>query len=73
MIMYADMILLPMYLQDGRGFSSFDAGLLLLPGALVNAFMSPVTGRMYNRFGAKPLFITGLLFIVPSMWVVTEL
>lgn len=71
--MYADMILLPMYLQDGRGFSAFNAGLLLLPGALVNAFMSPVTGRMYDRFGAKPLFITGLLFIVPSMWVVTDL
>jgi len=73
MMMYADMILLPIYLQDGRGFTAFDAGLLLLPGALVNAFMSPVTGKMYDRFGAKPLFITGLIFIIPSMWVVTDL
>lgn len=73
MMMYADMILLPIYLQDGRGFTAFDAGLLLLPGALVNAFMSPVTGRMYDRFGAKPLFIIGLIFIIPSMWVVTDL
>lgn len=73
MMMYADMILLPMYLQKGRGFTAFDAGLLLLPGALVNAFMSPVTGKMYDRFGAKPIFITGLLFIIPSMWVVTDL
>lgn len=73
MMMYADMILLPIYLQDGRGFSPFDAGLLLLPGAIINAFMSPVTGRMYDRFGAKPLFIIGLIFIIPSMWVVTGL
>lgn len=73
MMMYADMILLPIYLQDGRGFTALDAGLLLLPGALVNAFMSPVTGKMYDRFGAKPLFIIGLIFIIPSMWVVTDL
>ncbi|MFJ7730748.1 DHA2 family efflux MFS transporter permease subunit [Lysinibacillus sp. NPDC097231] len=73
MMMYADMILLPIYLQNGRGFTALDAGLLLLPGALVNAFMSPITGKMYDRFGAKPLFIIGLIFIIPSMWVVTDL
>jgi EmrB/QacA subfamily drug resistance transporter len=73
MMMYADMILLPIYLQKGRGFTPFDAGLLLLPGALVNAFMSPVTGKLYDRFGAKPLFIIGLLFIIPAMWAVTDL
>ncbi|KTD84156.1 DHA2 family efflux MFS transporter permease subunit [Paenibacillus etheri] len=73
MMMYADMILLPIYLQNGRGFTAFDAGLLLLPGALVNAFMSPVTGKLYDRFGAKPLFMIGLLFIIPSMWAVTDL
>ncbi|MFJ7889041.1 DHA2 family efflux MFS transporter permease subunit [Lysinibacillus xylanilyticus] len=73
MMMYADMILLPIYLQNGRGFTALDAGLLLLPGALVNAFMSPITGKMYDRFGAKPLFIIGLIFVIPSMWVVTDL
>lgn len=73
MMLYADMILLPIYLQDGRGFTAFDAGLLLLPGALVNAFLSPVTGNLYDRFGAKPLFIVGLIFVIPSMWIVTDL
>ncbi|AMW98566.1 DHA2 family efflux MFS transporter permease subunit [Rummeliibacillus stabekisii] len=73
MMMYADMVLLPIYLQNGRGFTAFHAGLLLLPGAIVNAFMSPVTGKMYDKFGAKPLFIIGLIFIIPSMWVVTDL
>lgn len=73
MMMYADMTLLPIYLQDGRGFTAFDAGLLLLPGAIINAFLSPVTGRLFDRFGAKPLFIIGLLFIIPSMWVITDL
>lgn len=73
MIMYADLILLPIYLQDGRGFSAFEAGLLLLPGAVINAFLSPITGRMFDKYGAKPLFITGLIFIIISMWGVIDL
>ncbi|WP_166240087.1 DHA2 family efflux MFS transporter permease subunit [Paenibacillus turpanensis] len=73
MLLYADMILLPIYLQDGRGFTAFEAGLLLLPGAVINALLSPVTGKLYDRFGPKPLFLTGLFFIIPSMWAVTEL
>lgn len=73
MIMYADLILLPIYLQTGRGFTAFEAGLLLLPGAVINALLSPVTGKLYDRIGAKPLFIIGLLFMIPSMWAVTDL
>ncbi|KMY54384.1 MFS transporter [Bacillus sp. FJAT-27231] len=73
MIMYADLILLPIYLQNGRGFTAFEAGLLLLPGAIMNAFLSPVTGKMYDKYGAKPLFITGLLFVIVSMWGVIDL
>jgi EmrB/QacA subfamily drug resistance transporter len=73
MIMYADLILLPIYLQTGRGFTAFEAGLLLLPGAVINAILSPVTGKLYDKIGAKPLFIIGLLFMIPSMWAVTDL
>lgn len=72
-LMYADLILLPIYLQDGRGFTAFEAGLLLLPGALINASLSPITGKMYDRYGAKPLFIVGMTLIVLSMWAVIDL
>ncbi len=72
-IMYADLILLPMYLQDGRGFSALDAGLLLLPGAIINALLSPVTGKLFDKYGAKPLFIFGLVLVALSMWLVIDL
>lgn len=72
-LMYADLILLPMYLQDGRGFTAFEAGLLLLPGAIINAMLSPVTGKLFDKYGAKPLFIVGMSFIALSMWAVIDL
>jgi MFS transporter, DHA2 family, lincomycin resistance protein len=71
--MYADLILLPMYLQSGRGLTAFEAGLILLPGAIINAFLSPVTGKLFDRFGAKPLFITGLFLVGLSMFMVMDL
>lgn len=73
MIMYADLILLPIYLQNGRGFTAFESGLLLLPGAVINAFLSPITGKMFDKYGAKPLFITGLICIIISMSGVIDL
>ncbi|MGE7696492.1 DHA2 family efflux MFS transporter permease subunit [Lysinibacillus sp. NPDC094177] len=72
-VMYADLILLPIYLQNSRGFTALEAGLLLLPGAVINAFLSPVTGKMFDKYGAKPLFITGLVFIIISIWGVLDL
>lgn len=72
-LMYADLILLPMYLQDGRGFTALEAGLLLLPGAIMNAMLSPVTGKMFDRYGAKPLFIVGMVLITIAMWMVIDL
>lgn len=73
MVMYADMILLPIYLQTSRGFSVLDTGLLLLPGALINALLSPVSGRLLDKFGVKPIAIIGLLFTIPAIWGVTHL
>ncbi|RUS48265.1 DHA2 family efflux MFS transporter permease subunit [Cohnella sp. AR92] len=64
MVMYADMMLLPLYLQNTRGYSAIESGLLLLPGALVMGFLMPVTGRLFDRFGAKWLAVIGLLITI---------
>jgi EmrB/QacA subfamily drug resistance transporter len=58
--MFSGFLLLPIYVQTIRGISPMDAGLMLLPGALVNAFMSPVTGKLFDKFGGRILAITGL-------------
>lgn len=52
-IMYADMILLPLYLQNARGYTAMESGLLMLPGAILMGLLSPVSGKLYDRYGAK--------------------
>ncbi|MBP2001909.1 EmrB/QacA subfamily drug resistance transporter [Paenibacillus shirakamiensis] len=60
MAMFGAMLLLPIYLQNIRGFSPLDSGLLLLPGALLMGIMSPISGIIFDRIGARPLAIVGL-------------
>lgn len=56
-------LLMPMYMQDARGYSAFISGLLLLPGALITGVMSLVTGKLFDKYGAKWLAIIGFLII----------
>ncbi|MFB5760699.1 DHA2 family efflux MFS transporter permease subunit [Paenibacillus medicaginis] len=64
MVMYADMMLLPLYLQNALGYTALESGLLMLPGALVMGFLMPVTGKLFDRFGAKWLSIIGLVITI---------
>ncbi|WP_373604965.1 DHA2 family efflux MFS transporter permease subunit [Bacillus sp. AFS017336] len=66
MVMYADMMLLPLYLQNIRGYTPVESGLLLLPGALVMGFLMPVTGRLFDRVGAKWLAIFGMIITIAT-------
>lgn len=67
MITFATMIgtetLLPLYTQNLREISAFHSGLMLLPGAIVMGVMSPITGKIFDKVGAKYLGITGFLIL----------
>lgn len=61
MAMLGAMILLPIYLQNIRGFTPLQSGLLLLPGAILMGIMTPIAGALFDRIGARPLAIVGLI------------
>lgn len=52
-------ILLPMYLQNVRGLTSLQTGLLLMPGGLMMGLLGPQVGKLYDRFGAPRLVVPG--------------
>ncbi|WP_010650407.1 DHA2 family efflux MFS transporter permease subunit [Oceanobacillus massiliensis] len=58
--------LIPLYMQNMRDFTAFEAGLTLLPGALITGLMSPITGRIFDKFGARKLVMVGLAIITVS-------
>src|SRR5262249_20699544 len=52
--LFGALFLLPIFLQSLRGLSPVQAGLWLLPSALVTAFVLPIGGILVDRLGAKP-------------------
>ncbi|GGJ88287.1 MFS transporter [Lentibacillus kapialis] len=67
MIVFMAMIgaatVLPILMQDYLGFSALESGLALMPGAAIMGVMSPITGRLFDKFGAKYLAIIGLTIV----------
>jgi EmrB/QacA subfamily drug resistance transporter len=52
----------PQYLQDVRGHSAIVSGLMILPVTVPMVFVSPFSGRLIGRFGARRLMTTGMVF-----------
>ncbi|MBO1581890.1 MDR family MFS transporter [Bacillus sp. XF8] len=67
MAMFASEIVMPMYLQGPLGYTAKVAGLLLLPGALLNGLMSPVMGTLFDKYGPRKLIIPGTIMLVGVM------
>lgn len=64
----AGAVLLPIYLQNVLGTSAFTAGLAVLPGGLVLGALGRPVGRLYDRYGARPLVIPGSIAMAVSLW-----
>ena len=50
MALFSAMLLMPIYVQTVRGISPLHSGLLMLPGALLMGVMSPITGKLFDKF-----------------------
>jgi EmrB/QacA subfamily drug resistance transporter len=62
----------PQYLQDVRGHSAIVSGLMILPVTVPMVFVSPFSGRLIGRFGARRLMSAGMLFGTVGLLVLTR-
>lgn len=56
----AVLVFVPLLVIEVNGLSSGQAGMILLPGSVAVAILSPFVGRLSDRFGDKRLIITGM-------------
>jgi MFS transporter, DHA2 family, lincomycin resistance protein len=71
--LFGVIIVLPMYLQNVLSLSTLQTGLLLLPGGLLMGLLAPRVGRLYDRFGPRPLIIPGIFIVSLVLWSMTQL
>lgn len=65
--------IIPLFMQRMRGFSAFEAGLALLPGALISGVMAPIVGRIFDKIGARWLVMIGLTIMTAASFAYTSL
>jgi EmrB/QacA subfamily drug resistance transporter len=61
---FSALMYLPQFMEKILGWSAFAAGLGLLPMMVVFASASFVAGRLYERFGARSVIVTGAACLV---------
>jgi len=59
-------LVLTLYLQNGLGYSAFEAGLTQMPFALGSAVAAVVGGRLVTRYG-RALVVGGLVLVIVGL------
>ena len=57
MALFGSIIMLPLLLQRAYGLSEIQVGLMLLPGGVAMGLLSPVVGRLFDKWGPRRLVI----------------
>jgi EmrB/QacA subfamily drug resistance transporter len=66
--LFSSMLLLPIFLQNYRGLGAMETGVLLLPQALASGLMMPISGRLLDKIGPRPLIVVGLIALAYGSW-----
>lgn len=66
--LYSGTFLIPVFLQDIQLSTPLNTALVLLPGSIIMAVMSPVIGKLYTRTGPFWLILGGILLLGASTW-----
>lgn len=66
--LFGGLFLFPLYLQNIRGLSAFQSGLILLPQALASMVSVIIGGRLVDRIGVRAVMIPGLLILAFATW-----
>ncbi len=61
--LFAGFFYVPLFLQEGQGLGALQAGVMLLPEALVMGMMMPISGKLYDLVGARWPGAIGLVVV----------
>jgi len=58
--LFGSLFLLPLFVQEIRGYPVVDAGIAMLPRSLTMALTMPIAGRFYQKLGPRKMLLAGV-------------
>ncbi len=71
--MYSGLFYVPLFLQTVVGYGALQTGLMMMPAALASAIMMPISGRLYDKIGARPVVVVGLVILAYTTFLLHRL
>lgn len=71
--LFGGIFLLPLFLQNLQGLTAMQTGILMFPSALVTGFTMPIGGKLFDKFGAKPVVIPGLVLLTYATYELSQI
>ena len=72
MTIFTMAVMLPMFLQEGLGTTTFVAAMTLLPATLISGIMTPIGGKIYDKLGEKILLPIGFAIILIPLFLLAR-
>lgn len=66
MVMMGSSVIMPIYVQILLGKSATISSLIVLPGSLAMAAVSPFAGQLFDKLGMRPLILVGSICLILS-------
>lgn len=73
MTMFASELILPLYMQGALLLSAATAGLVLLPGSILNGLMSPFMGALFDKVGPRVMMMPATIVLAGTMFMFSRL
>lgn len=72
-MLMANVFLLPIFMQELLGFDATQAGVALMPRALVMMLITPIIGRIYNHVSPRLIIAVGVLFFCYGAYAMSQM
>ncbi len=66
--MFGSTFLLPIYMQTSLGYTAVQAGSVFLPVGIIQGIISPISGRVSDKFSAKLPILIGVVLLALSFY-----
>ena len=71
--LFSGVFYIPLFLQNIAGMGALETGLILMPSALMSGVMMPISGRLFDKIGPKPLAFVGLAVVAFATYLMHNL
>ncbi|MFC4306751.1 MDR family MFS transporter [Cohnella boryungensis] len=69
--LFGAMLMIPLYLQGVMHYTALETGWILMPYALCAGIGMPISGRLFDKIGARPLAFAGLAVVSVSLFILS--